>query len=427
MPLTDAFDAMLGEMNLGARPAVAHRAGLRFTSAFQPIFSLSHGRVVGHEALLRASDAAGTPLPPAQVFATGGDFAELMWRDRLASLVHLSNYLGSSAPDQWLFLNVHPDVLAHGLGDRADGFVERASGHFKVPPQRIVIEVTEESSHTDADFESAVRHARDAGCLIALDDFGAGHSNFDRVFRWRPEIVKLDRSLLARAAADRSIRRIVVQMVSLLHECGALVLMEGVETAEEADLALEADADLAQGYLFGPPQPALGTSPTASSALDGAWQRFDQRWRTDKHVYRDRVAPYLDAIGLASAMLAAGTSLDEACAAFLSLPSADLCFLLGADGRQVGANLWGAAAAAQQRPRGLRPLQEAEGARWTRRPYFRRAVDTVGKVQITRPYRTLLGGVLCVTVSCAFVTTGASGQTEVQVVCGDLRWDHSAP
>jgi EAL domain-containing protein (putative c-di-GMP-specific phosphodiesterase class I) len=418
----DSFDLLLDRLDLSAEPVVARHAGLCLRSHFQPIYSLAHGRVVGHEALLRASDAQGRPVSPPEVFAACGDFAELLWRDRLARMVHVANYLRAPAADQWLFINIHPQVFAHGLGrPLIDGFLQRLHQRFPLPHHRMVIEVMEEAVRDDADFHTAVERARAAGYLIALDDFGAGHSNFDRVWRLRPEIVKLDRSLVMRAAGDAAARRIVVQMVSLLHECGALVLMEGVETEAEAHVALEADADLVQGYLFGRPQPALVPSGEPLPQLHALSDDFELRSRGDKQRYRERIGPYINAIGYAASLLGADRSLQEACRSFLELPEADVCYLLGSDGGQIGDNQWAAAGPAE-RSLAYEPLRDTQGARWARRPYFRRAVESVGKVQVTRPYRTLHGGGLCVTVSAAFPVAAVGGASALQVICGDLHW-----
>jgi len=400
---------------------VSQRDGLVFQSAFQPIYSLSHARVVGHEALLRARSTDGSLVQPTDVFR-GHSFDELLWRDRTARMVHMANYLRQAPEDQWVFVNVHPDVFAFGMDGPADGFSTRLRKYFGYDPSRLVIEVTEEIANNAAQFNSAIAHARAVGCLIAIDDFGAGHSNFDRVWRWRPEIVKLDRSLVARAAQDAQARRVVVQMVSLLHECGALVLMEGVETMAEAVVALEADVDMVQGYLFGRPLPDLALPSSACRALEDAWHLFDRGWREDKNEYQERMAPYLNGISQVSMLLQGDCSMEDACKPFVSLAQAEVCYLLGPDGRQVGPHVW---TGSRDGARTFAPLQDSDGARWSRRPYFRRAVDGLGKVQITRPYRTLHGGGLCVTVSTAFHMPNKNGQQELHVICGDIRWPRS--
>jgi EAL domain-containing protein (putative c-di-GMP-specific phosphodiesterase class I) len=421
--LSAQFDDLLARIESDGDAAVAWHAGLRYSSHYQPIYSLSHGRVVGHEALLRAHDAEGRPVPPPRVFDVGGSFPELLVRDRLARLLHVSNHQRVAPDDLWLFVNVHPQVFAHGFGapGGTDGFLQRQFEHFKLAPHRVVIEVIEDPIGEGPEFDTAVQRARAAGCLIAIDDFGAGHSNFDRVWRLQPEIVKLDRGLVVRAATDPAVRRIAVQMVSLLHECGALVLMEGVETPAEALVALEADADMVQGYLFGRPQAQLAPSGHSPAPLLDVWDGAEARWHDDKRSYRDRIGPFHNAMGYASVLLHAGRSIDEACHSFLGLANAEVCYLLGPDGRQIGDNRW-SPAVGRELSRGFEPLRDVAGARWARRPYFRRAIDAIGRVQVTRPYRTLHGGHLCVTVSAAFLAPMPNGETQTRVICGDVRW-----
>jgi EAL domain-containing protein (putative c-di-GMP-specific phosphodiesterase class I) len=404
---------------------VADHAGLRLASHFQPIYSLSHGRVVGHEALLRASDAQGRPVPPPQVFDLGDDLDELWRRDWLARAVHLANHAIAPPADQWLFLNAHPALFGSWREGEVRSFADTVLRRLGIPPQRVVIEVLESALATQPQqVEASIQNARDHGCLIALDDFGAGHSNFDRVWRLKPEIVKLDRGLVARAAGDRAVRRMMVQLVSLLHECGALVLMEGIETAEEAFVALESDADLVQGYLFGRPQAALAAAERAPPALEAVWRDFEGRWRDEQQAGADRLQPYREALQAAALHMMAGVPLATACAPFLGLPGAELCYMLGADGRQIGNNCWAERIerATLGRPASLAfaPLRDARGARWSRRPYFRRAVQQPAQVQTTRPYRTLHGGHLSVTVSIAFAPAATA---PLQVLCGDVAWD----
>jgi EAL domain-containing protein (putative c-di-GMP-specific phosphodiesterase class I) len=392
-----------------------------FYSHFQPIFSLSHGRVVGHEALLRANDAEGKFVPPAQIFGSCAGLRELAWCDSLSRVVHLANF-GADAPQgQWLFLNVHPQVhqlLAQRQDDGA--YMREVLSHFGVRGDQLVLEVVENELTDMAAFEASMRLVREQGSLIAIDDFGAGHSNFDRVWRLQPDVVKLDRSLVARAAQERRARRVVTQMVSLLHECGALVLMEGVETEEEALLAMEADADLVQGYYFGRPQehlvPAGYAPPQLTSLYDGLHALREQARVT----HRTHLAPYQHAIGNAGVFLASGYSLDDACADFLALADAELCYLLDEEGYQIGHHVWPDDSRRATRL-AYEPLRDTRGACWARRPYFRRAIEHMGKVQITRPYRTLHGNHTCVTVSYAFRRL-ENGENRLRVICGDMRW-----
>jgi EAL domain-containing protein (putative c-di-GMP-specific phosphodiesterase class I) len=394
----------------------------RMSSHFQPLYSLSHARVVGHEALLRARTRSDQPVPPPEVFNACRTPKELADCDSLSRLVHLSNFAASAPTSQWLFLNIHPDVFQM-LMQRRDGggsYISDVLQHFGLSGETLVLEVLESAVPDLQALEVAMHLVREQGCLIAIDDFGAGHSNFDRVWRLQPDIVKLDRSLVARAAHDRRAQRVVSQMVSLLHECGAMVVMEGIETVDEALLAMESDADMVQGYYFGRPQPQLVPDGHSPESIKQLYAGLGQRRERQHGEHRNRLAPYRHAIGNAGVLMSAGHSMQGACQAFLELPQAEMCYVLDANGYQVGSDIWHPHAG-KHSAQVYAPLNSGDGACWARRPYFRRAIEAIGKVQITRPYRTLHGKHTCVTASFAF-HHHHEGQTSLRVLCGDLVW-----
>lgn len=387
----------------------------RLASHYQPIYSLTHHRVIGHEALLRAHrSATGEAVPPLELFGGCADDDALVRLDRAALQQHLHAY-GAGVAGQWLFLNVHPRSFASPLGPGTAEIAHAFEMHG-LRPEQVVIEVLESSLPDDAGFDRRIGEMRELGCLVSLDDFGAGHSNFDRVFRLRPEIVKLDRNVALRAETDPHARLIIAQMVSLLHECGSLVLMEGIETDEGAYAALRCDVDFVQGYHFGRPAPHLAAPDAGLPALQAAWDRFDLMSEADDREWQEQTAPYRQAIELASVLLAGGASMSDACARFLSLPKADMCYLLDKRGREVvteafrpGQSHEKLGAVAQ-----FAPLHDTLNARWSRRPYFQRAARAPNIAQVTRPYMTLQGSRMCFTVSIQF---DAAGKT--LVLCGD--------
>jgi hypothetical protein len=161
--------------------------------------------------------------------------------------------------------------------------------------------------------------------------------------------------------------------------------------------------------------PAHHTPP----ALQNLWDAFESRWMDEHTAQREHIGPYTNAIGYASALLSAGRSMEESLASFLALPGAEVGYLLGADARQIGINHWAASRPQREQP-AFEPMRNTQGARWARRPYYRRAIEAVGRVQVTRPYRTLHGAHLCVTVSVAFRIGD-----ELNVVCGDVTWQEA--
>lgn len=399
---------------------VGQHQGLRISSQFQPIYSLPHRSPVGYEALARFATPAGEALDPGQVFAQvqaqGEGAGSQMQLDRLCRLLHVHNFVTQQVPDCWLFLNIHPEVFVRAAHEapmlaRAVSTVEQLG----LPMHRLVFEVTEEIMAQGARFEDAVERARATGCLLALDDFGAGHSNFDRVWRMKPEIVKLDKSLPQRALASPRIARIMAQMVALLHECGALVLQEGIEGRDDMQLALDADVDLLQGFGLGRPAADL-LAPQANPTIDGFWDLIEDRQMLGREREDELLQPFRSAVLTAVGRLQAGDRLEQACQGVLSIAGAQMCFLLDEHGHDLGMRIH---PDVQSDSPDLRfaPLDASGDARWSRRPYFRRAMAAVGTLQVTRPYLSLHGARMCVTLSLAFWQ-----DARLRVLCADVDW-----
>ena len=391
----------------------ARHGDLTLTSVFQPVFSLAHLRAVGYEGLLRSHDALDRAVSPLDVFGQASRFGDLLHVDRLTQALHLENFNVLGAEREWLFLNVHPGTLTDPYHAAA---LLANLRRLELSPRRIVLEVLEQRAEDLDRLADAVKQFRDRGFLIALDDFGAGHSNIERIWQLNPDIVKLDRIMLSHAAHRADMATILPGLVSLLHEAGKLVLIEGVETEHEAQLALGCDADFVQGFFFGRPNPGLADSVHATECIADVTERY--RALTEERARRNatRLAPYIRAFERAAERLVAGEPLEEVCWNFLALDDAARCFLLDARGRQAGRNVVLRADRASHETRFL-PLADAQGANWLRRPYFHTAIEAPERVHVTRPYLSINEAVPCVTLSLA---TRIGEQ--MCVLCGDIDW-----
>lgn len=259
--------------SIGVVPDIIHRHDLR--SVYQPILSPTHQMLVGYEALVRVGKGRDTMTPPA-LFELARQRNQLAELDRYLVHMHLDNYRAAGNPF-WLFLNVNPYSCVH-----PGASLERLARHCRdcgVDPRQVVLELVETASDKPDALLGFIHNARTLGFQIAIDDFGTGHSNFERLWLIKPLIVKLDRCLLLNAEKDRRGRHMLESLVGMLQESGSLVLLEGVETADQARIALSAGADLVQGYAFGHPDEA---SP-------GARERAEARLRDT--LARSRATP----------------------------------------------------------------------------------------------------------------------------------------
>jgi len=391
-----------------------HYRGLTLRTAFQPIFSIAHRRAVGYEALVRSDDVHGKPFPIDKLFSLPKSSKDSLQLDRLCREIHIKNFSAQNTTNEWLFINLNSQCLANEKPHI--GFMDSLFSLSGIAPHRVVIEILE-SEIKDRDYlKQLVDHFKAMGCLLAIDDFGAGHSNFERIWEIEPDIVKIDRSLIKHAAENSKIKRILSGMISLIHETGCLVIVEGVETKHEALTAIEAQADMLQGFYFAKPEGKIKLNTTIASSIDNLIElqtyqarkstiALDQHFKRFRHLFDQALAVFKES----------GTLKDCEKLIFTE-PRAIRYFLLDASGHQIGSNIH-AAKYEKGFTKQLSPLLAGDNASWSHKHYHYRAINYPDKLQVTRPYLSVAGKHMCVTVS---KTVEVQGET--YVFCCDLDW-----
>lgn len=229
--------------------------GVTLRTHFQPIYSVQRTGCLGYEALVRAADGNGAAIRPEQLFAAdlARDNGKLL--DWICRALHLRNFATLDPGNRTLFINVHPEAAVSDANCARD-FADLIH-YYGLVPKRVCVEILESSCADEGLLREAVACYRALGATIAMDDFGVGRSNFDRIVALRPDVVKIDRSVLNDAVGDEKARRMLPAVIELLHEAGAEVAVEGIESAHEALIAMDSGADHLQGYYFAHPSAAL--------------------------------------------------------------------------------------------------------------------------------------------------------------------------
>ena len=224
-----------------------------FRLVWQPQVRLADGRIAGAEALLRWTEADGTPVSPAQFIGLAeesGLIANLgEWV--LAEIGRVGpRLIAASVPDLRLGVNFSPLQLKP---DSAQHILELLARHG-LSPRVLTVELTETALFTHREgVEGFLQSLVEAGVTLAVDDFGTGCSNLALLKAMPVGQLKIDRSFVQDLTTDVNDRQIIAAMIDMAHALGLEVLAEGVETPEQADLLRQLGCDLAQGYHFGKP------------------------------------------------------------------------------------------------------------------------------------------------------------------------------
>jgi EAL domain-containing protein (putative c-di-GMP-specific phosphodiesterase class I) len=212
---------------------------------YQSFVDLDSGAVMAHEALLRGP--AGTPwespLALLDAARAAGRLADLERASLQASLADAADLSGGRPVT--LFVNLEPSTLTEHL----DVVLEALAG--RAPQVQVVVEITERALAADlAGVLAGAERLRAAGCAIALDDVGAEPESLALIPLLRPEVVKLDLSLL-RTVKDPATVVVAGAVRAYAEQAGAEVVAEGIETPEDLTRALVLGATLGQGWLWG--------------------------------------------------------------------------------------------------------------------------------------------------------------------------------
>ncbi len=324
-----ALQAGIERINIGIPngPGWAHCSfnNLTLRSHFQPIFNVAQQTCVAYEGLLRAENPLGKAVAPESAFAVASDMQEELYLDWLCRALHLRNFQNLGEHDAMIFINAYP---AAAIEDpRHPRAFAQMIEKYAIDPARIVIEILETGVTDEAQLIDAVSLYRRLGCRIAIDDFGVGYSNFDRLWRLRPDFVKIDRSVIVSATREAHAKLVLAQMINLIQQCGAKVVVEGVETRGQALTALEAGADYLQGYYMARP----GVAAMPQTLCDNLFAELvDERAlsrATCAVSARVDLAAYADSLKEAVKGLRSGNSFDIATANFLALPQVARVYL----------------------------------------------------------------------------------------------------
>lgn len=386
---------------------------------FQQIMSVNRKSVCGVEGLIRGINReSGELIAPSDLFDEAREQDMTLQLDRACrdKLMAAFREIFGEKTDKLLFLNVDASILDYVAG--SNYLMEQVEKHG-VDPCNIAIEVNETMVQGSASLKKFTDTYRKHGFLIALDDVGKGFSNMDRILLVRPDIIKIDLSLVRNIHLDYYKQGVFKSLVSLANEVGSLIVAEGVESEEEAIQLLRLGGHMMQGFFFARPQAAGSMDCVFSSQkIQLLGERFSE-FNTRQIAEEQRKNRMLDACVVKAvkqfAELSSGAFHNKLMELVCVNPRIECAYLLDEFGVQISDTI------RLMRDGDMKENRIFHSARMgsdhSMAKYYYPLMNKKLKKYMTDPYVSLATGNLCITVSHVFY----SADQQKYILCVDFR------
>ncbi|WP_404299997.1 EAL domain-containing protein [Alicycliphilus denitrificans] len=252
LPMRALLHTLSPAVRQGAGPLARLLRACDLRCVFQPLADLREGGIYAHEALIRGP--AGTPLESPDALLAQARGENMLHDFELLCVAQALTQWGRQATPGRLFVNISADALVWGVGLCGAEPLANVVRQLGVPPQMVVLEITEHERVPDLlPLRDALRQVHACGMRLALDDFGDGHSSLRLWSEVRPDFVKIDK-YFTRDIGQHPEKLQVLQAVRGIADIfGTTLVAEGIETSEELRALRDLDIPYGQGYLLGRP------------------------------------------------------------------------------------------------------------------------------------------------------------------------------
>ena len=236
---------------------------------YQPVLSLTTGRIIELEALVRWQHPESGLLMPGS-FIDVAEKAGMMvplgqWVLKSAAS-QLKTWQGRGHPDLRVAVNLSPSQFHER---NLASTVQQALTDTDLKPETLEIEITEGVAMEDAEVTVANLLAlRDLNVGISIDDFGTGYSSLSYLKKFPVTTLKIDRSFVSDVVTNSADAGIVRAVVAMAHGLKLHVIAEGVETKEQFAYLRDNGCDALQGYWFCRPQPVEAVDVLLAEELE---------------------------------------------------------------------------------------------------------------------------------------------------------------
>ena len=224
---------------------------------YQPIVSLSDGRLIGFEALLRWNHHEVGLIPPNKFIPIAEESGLIqpitVWilKETCSQLARWQS-ISHAARDLLVSVNISGKHLS--TDDLIDD-VELALDESKLSPSSLKLEVTESVAMENAEHTIHVlNELKRIGVQLSIDDFGTGYSSLSYLHRLPFDTLKIDRTFVSRVDDKGENSEVLQTIISLAKNLKMRVIAEGIETESQLAVLRNLGCDFGQGYLLAKPQ-----------------------------------------------------------------------------------------------------------------------------------------------------------------------------
>jgi len=224
---------------------------------FQPILSADSNTIYSYEVLGRFVDSNGTVKSLGPFFSDANTtHEEALHVDRMVRRDAMKKY-AEEKRTEYLFINIRLAWLEKFVDHPEELPTMQWAREFGIAPDRLVIEITEEEFNASEAYVNVLTWYKDAGCRIALDDYGKSASNIDRLALLRPDIIKINIDYIHESEKSYHYREYLKSLAAFAEAVGIEVLYEGVETQRQLDICMTSRGRFYQGFLIARPQASM--------------------------------------------------------------------------------------------------------------------------------------------------------------------------
>ena len=224
---------------------------------YQPIYDIQANRFCSAEALMRMHTEQTGNVSPGEFIPIAEDNGAIVKLTRFAVEQVCSFLRSTDLRNMGLdWVNINLSAIDCAQKDLAEQLL-RIMESCGVEPEMISTELTETAfTNLPDSVLSNLSGLSQAGVTIMLDDYGTGYSNLNRVCSMPLDVVKLDKSLVDHVCTSEPARVIMENTISMMKRLNKRVLVEGVETKEQADYLIGLGVDYIQGFYYARPMDA---------------------------------------------------------------------------------------------------------------------------------------------------------------------------